>query len=188
MPTVLKDLTWEKHKAAEKTPFMQKLLKKEVDINGYYEYLLQLRNMYFILERTADERGLFTGMEAIKRCQKLNEDIIELEDKFSCFGGFRLLSSVDQYREHIKSIQDDDEKLMAHIYVRYMGDMSGGQIIKKMVFGSCKFYEFDESPNILRKKLSEKLNENMAEEANIGFDFMIRFLDELEEVIDRPLG
>ena len=28
-------------------------------------------------------------------------------------------------------ILDDPEKLMAHIYVRHMGDLSGGQMIKE---------------------------------------------------------
>jgi len=33
---------------------------------------------------------------------------------------------------------DDPHKVMAHVYVRHMGDLSGGQMIKKKIPGAGK--------------------------------------------------
>ena len=41
-----------------------------------------------------------------------------------------LTQSTKDYIEHIESIQDEGMKLYVHIYVRHMGDLSGGQMIK----------------------------------------------------------
>ena len=38
-------------------------------------------------------------------------------------------------------------KLYAHIYVRHMGDLSGGQMIKRKVPGLGKYYEFKFNKN-----------------------------------------
>ena len=42
-----------------------------------------------------------------------------------------LTQSTKDYIEHIESIQDEAMKLYAHIYVRHMGDLSGGQMIMR---------------------------------------------------------
>ena len=42
-----------------------------------------------------------------------------------------ITQSTKEYIEHIESIQDEAMKLYAHIYVRHMGDLSGGQMIMR---------------------------------------------------------
>ena len=42
-----------------------------------------------------------------------------------------ITESTKEYIEHIESIQDEAMKLYAHIYVRHLGDLSGGQMIMK---------------------------------------------------------
>ena len=66
---------------------------------------------------------------------------------------------------------DDPKKLMAHIYVRHMGDLSGGQMIAKRVPGSGNYYKFDADVNEYKEKIRAKCDDSMAEEAKICFDY-----------------
>ena len=45
-------------------------------------------------------------------------------------------------------LRDYPEKIMAHIYVRHMGDLSGGQMIRRKVPGLGKMYKFDINKNV----------------------------------------
>ena len=78
---------------------------------------------------------------------------------------------VKEYTDHLLTIKDDPHKLMAHIYVRHMGDLSGGQMIAKRIPGSAKFYQFDEDVNVLKDKIRTRLDDSMADEAKICFNF-----------------
>ena len=49
------------------------------------------------------------------------------------------------------SIKDDADKLMAHVYVRHMGDLSGGQMIAKRVPGEGRMYKFDKGHDELKE-------------------------------------
>ena len=66
---------------------------------------------------------------------------------------------------------EDPQKIMAHVYVRHMGDLSGGQMIAKRIPGSAKFYQFDEDVNVLKDKIRTRLDDSMADEARICFNF-----------------
>ena len=84
--------------------------------------------------------------------------------------------------DHIMSIQEDPDKLMAHIYVRHMGDLSGGQMISKKVPGSGTMYKFDDDVDILKEKIRAKLNDSMADEAKIAFDFATKLFQQMDEL------
>jgi heme oxygenase len=88
---------------------------------------------------------------------------------------------VKEYMDHIMSISQDPDKLMAHIYVRHMGDLSGGQMIAKKVPGAGTMYQFDEDVNVLKERIREKLDDSMAEEAKIAFDFATKLFKQLTE-------
>jgi hypothetical protein len=70
---------------------------------------------------------------------------------------------------------------MAHIYVRHMGDLSGGQMIAKKVPGSGRYYQF-EDVDVLKNKIRERLSDELAEEANLAFDFSIAMFQQLMEL------
>jgi heme oxygenase len=73
---------------------------------------------------------------------------------------------------------------MAHIYVRHMGDLAGGQMIAKRVPGAGRLYKFEE-PDALKEAIRARINDDLAEEANICFDFAIRMFKELMD-LDMP--
>ena len=83
------------------------------------------------------------------------------------------------YSNHLLKIKDDPNKLMAHIYVRHMGDLSGGQMIAKRIPGAGTMYQFDEEVDILKDKIRTKLDDSMADEAKICFDFATELFQQM---------
>jgi heme oxygenase len=175
----LRQLTLDNHKRAERSNFIRRLLKREMTPYQYYVYLSNQLLCYYTLEAAATSRGLFDGLESIKRSTKISKDLSELEREYG-FETVIHLKSVKKYMDHIGMISTDQDRLMAHIYVRHMGDLSGGQMIKKLVPGSGLHYQFDEDVDVLKDKIREKLHDGMATEANICFDMIHDFFEELE--------
>jgi len=85
---------------------------------------------------------------------------------------------VKRYMDHIVSIKDDPKKLMAHVYVRHMGDLAGGQMISKRVPGSGTMYQF-EDPDALKVAIRERISDDMADEAIICFGFATDMFKEM---------
>jgi heme oxygenase len=56
-----------------------------------------------------------------------------------------------------------------------MGDMFGGQMIKKIVPGSHRNLEF-QNADALKIAIRAKLDDSMADEANLAFDWAIRMM------------
>ena len=70
--------------------------------------------------------------------------------------------------------------MLAHLYVRHMGDLYGGQMIKKKVPGSGKFYEFTNREELITN-IRAKLTDDLGEEANVAFQHAINIMRELNE-------
>ena len=179
MANNLRELTHEQHKRAEKSQFINRLLKGLVTPEQYYKYLSQQFWMYSVLEDCANEQGIFNGISEIKRSMYISKDLQELEKEHG-FNTDKSLKSTTEYVNYIKSNRQNAKKLLAHIYVRHMGDLSGGQIIKRFVPGSGNMYMFDGDVNVLKEKLREKLDDSLADEAIKCFDMTKDFLEELE--------
>lgn len=178
----LRELTHDSHKRAERTKFIHKMIKSELTPYQYYVYLSNQFVIYSSLENYASDAGLLTGITEIKRAWEISKDLRELELEH----GFQppdTLKSTLQYVKYLYSIHNEPNKLLAHVYVRHMGDLSGGQIIKRFVPGSGKYYIFDKDVSELKEKLREKLNDTMAKEANICFDMVYEFTLELEKFL-----
>ena len=105
-----------------------------------------------------------------------------VDDWFSGSYGFAteipITEKQKDYMDHIMSIKDDPHKLMAHIYVRHMGDLSGGQMIKKRIPGEGRLYMFTD-PDSLKTAIRSKLNDNMADEAKICFEYATELFKEM---------
>lgn len=179
----LKELTHENHKRVERTRFAHRLLKKQITPQQYYTYLYNQLMSYYALEYAASSKGLLKDIEDIRRSHRISKDIAELETEY----GFdpvdttpQTLPSTSKYIQHIQNISSDADKLMAHVYVRHMGDLSGGQIIKRFIPGSGLHYCFDGDIDVLKEKIRAKLHDNMVDEANICFNMIFEFFEELE--------
>ena len=178
----LKELTHEQHRRAETRPFVKVLFSGKVDPKLYATYLKNQHPMYEILEVCAMPHGLFNGLPEIRRAPAILSDYIELWGADSTEQP-KLCPVVDEYIKYILSIKDDPKKLMAHIYVRHMGDLSGGQMIAKRVPGSGKYYQFGDNPDAIKDAIRAKLDDSLADEAKVCFDFAAKFFDQMMDIV-----
>jgi heme oxygenase len=178
----LKDLTHEHHRKAETRPFVKVLFSGNVNPLLYATYLKNQHPMYEILEVCAMAHGLFNGIPEIRRAPAILEDYIELWGADNQAQP-KMCPVVDEYIKYILSIKDDPKRLMAHIYVRHMGDLSGGQMIAKRVPGKGKYYQFGESPDLIKDAIRAKLDDELADEAKVCFDFATKFFEQMMDVV-----
>lgn len=143
----------------------------------YVSFLFEFRTIYEVIERLNQKYGYLKGLEGIERAESIHDDLFELND-----GYFRpLLSSSIKYLDHLNELSKDKSKrhlLFAHVYVRHMGDLYGGKLIARLVPGSGRMYQFDDRPRLI-KTFNEKLTIDLADEANLAFDYYISIFDEL---------
>lgn len=76
----------------------------------------------------------------------------------------------------------DADKLMAHLYVLHMGDLSGGQMIAKRVPGKGTMYQFEGDTAALKEAIRSKTNDDMADEAKYVFTSATNLFKELMEL------
>ena len=172
----LKELTYEHHRNAERQKFVKVLMSGSIDPKLYATFMYNQHHQYDILEVCAMAHGLMNGLMDIRRAPNIWADYEELwEDKDN---PPELLPVTKEYADHIMSIKDDEKKLFAHVYTRHMGDLSGGQMIRKKIPGSGKLYDFENGP-ALKEKIRERVDDSMADEAKICFDFATKTFQEM---------
>ena len=182
----LKELTHEAHRNAETQPFVKILFSGKIDPKLYAVFLYNQHKQYDLLEAIAMMHGLMNDYPTIRRAPSIYADFEELWDDKTTMP--EELPMVKRYHNHLMSIKDDPKKILAHLYVRHFGDLSGGQMISKRVPGSGKYYQFDGNPEEIKNILRSKLDESLAEEAIICFGFaadtfkdmmsLVEFVDE----------
>jgi len=178
----LKDLTWENHKYAETRPFVKVLFSGKITPEAYATYLYNQHKIYDMLEAMAMMHGLMNDYPTIRRAPAIFEDFRELwADKETLPAQ---APTVDKYHAYLMSIMDDPKKLLAHLYVRHFGDLSGGQMIAKRVPGNGKYYQFDGNPVEIKNLLRAKLDDSLAEEAAVCFKFAADLFDDLEKIVN----
>lgn len=176
----LKDKTFDLHKTAEETVFSKKLVSGELSKECYAKYLYNLMAIYDPLEWSATRQGMFKNLEGIQRLTSLYQDFKEID----AGEHYLLVPSVIEYHDYLIKLGNDPlrmHQIKAHVYCRHMGDLYGGQIIKKSVkhITSGNFYEFKDANN-LKKNIRDELTEDLAPEARTAFVYAIRMLGELD--------
>lgn len=177
----LKDLTNQAHSDAERTEFAKLLMSGNISKKQYAMYLLQMLEIYIPLENFTAFDGHFKDLPGLSRVPSILQDFRELG--FKPKTDLPVLKATAEYRDYINKIGNDDaqrSKLLAHLYVRHMGDLYGGQMIKKKVPGSGKFYEFNNRDTLITN-IRNKLNDDMSEEANVAFQHAINIMRQLNE-------
>jgi heme oxygenase len=178
----LKELTWEHHKNAERQTFVKEMFNKKTQISDerYATFLYNQFPMYDVLESIAMMHGLFNDIPSIRRSQKIMADYKELWPHPEEIHP-EVLPVVQEYVAYIRSIMTDKDKIMAHVYVRHMGDLSGGQMIRTRVPGKGTMFDFHQSIDELKEKIRDKLNDSMADEAKVCFDFATKMFQQLSK-------
>jgi heme oxygenase len=178
----LRELTKEAHNNAERQEFVKILFSGSINPQLYATFLKNQHPQYEILEVCAMPHALLSGLPDIRRAPAILSDFLELWGKDNTEQP-QILPVVNDYMQHILSIKDDPKKLMAHLYVRHMGDLAGGQMIAKKVPGSGKLYKF-EDPDALKVAIRERLSDDMADEAKVCFGFATRMFKEMMELVE----
>jgi heme oxygenase len=178
----LREITKEKHHEAETTKFAKLLLGGKIEKPEYANYLTQMLEIYAVLEYQCAVNGFLDSLAGLPRFTGIYDDLCEI-DPDSQYRN--LLPSTRAYVEYLNELASDSEKanlLKAHLYCRHMGDLFGGQIIKKQVahISSGKFYDF-RNVDELKVAIRSILTDDLGDEANVAFDYTIKIMRELYE-------
>ena len=180
----LKELTKQNHSNAERSWFAGRMFSGQITNPEYAIYLKQQYESYRALENRFDSVNPDSGVEfpdqRIKRSENIYKDLIEMD-----LNGNRLpiLNSTSSYCNYIKDCPDD--LLYAHVYVRYLGDLKGGQMISKRIPGSGFYYKF-EDPDVLEASIRSKLRDDdiFVKECKKCFTFATNSFNDLKKYID----
>jgi heme oxygenase len=134
LSVALREGSTSEHDAAEQSPFVSELLAGRVNEQGYADYLLRLRTVYRALEETVRARRYDPVVAAVydpalERLAAIDADL----DHWAPSGARELESrAAAAYRDRIIDT-DWGGALVAHHYTRYLGDLSGGQAIGRIL-------------------------------------------------------
>ncbi len=140
----LKEITKDLHHEAETTTFAKMLLSGKIGKEDYRNYLYNLLAIYDAIEWYCKRQGFLDSMPDLPRLKSIYADFQELDDGTYCY----LTPATLEYQAYLHKLGSDPERkhlVKAHLYCRHMGDLFGGQIIKKQVahISSGKFYDFE---------------------------------------------
>ena len=175
----LKNLTGSKHANAERSWFAGLMMSGEITNEQYSVYLKQQYECYNALEtrfNNMDDSGFVLPSE-LKRAENIMEDLKELNSDIE---NIPVFNSTKIYINYILS-KCETNLLYAHVYVRYLGDLKGGQMIASKIPGEGKYYQFD-NPDELEKFIRSNLREdnNFVDECNKCFDSAITLFKDLK--------
>lgn len=176
----LKELTKEAHTNAERQDFVKVLMSGKMHPDFYATYLWNQHKKYDILEALAGAQGLFNDIPVnIRRKQAIEQDFLEL---WKHDHQPKIVPSTMAYIDHIKDIMGNKDALMAHVYVLHMGDLSGGQMIKKRIPGEGRMYQFEGDVTETKEAIRSQTNDDMADEAKWMFDSATNLFKDMMEL------
>ena len=199
----LKEGTKESHSAAENTKFVASFLRGVVD---YEEYRKLLTNFYYVydtmeqrIRETEDPMVQAIRSESLERKEGIERD---LEYYYGADWKEKQIPSdaCNKYCHRINEIAEESPYLLvAHHYTRYIGDLSGGKILKEITARVLKppagkgldFYEFPSIPDAKMFKQNYRAcldnlgttvpQENaLIAEANYAFELNMNMFDEIK--------
>jgi heme oxygenase (biliverdin-producing, ferredoxin) len=151
----LREGTRHLHTQAERAGLMPALLRGELPLARYLALLRELLAIYEALEAALQRPEAPAFDAALSRRQALQHDVDCLRRQAGdgtdpgdggAFDG-RLLPPTRAYVAHLRALPT--RLLAAHAYVRYLGDLAGGQMLRRIVartYGlgvdGVRFYEF----------------------------------------------
>lgn len=200
----LREGTTKSHSMAENVSFVKSFLGGVVDKKSYRKLVANLFYIYCAMEQEIDKNKNHVAVKYIYfpelfRKASLTKDLLYYYGP-DWFSQIQPSSATQLYVNRIHEIgANQPELLVAHAYTRYIGDLSGGQILKKIAVNAMNlqdnlgtsFYDFE---RITDEKLFKDqyrneldnipLNDNQISqiiaEANIAFNLNMKIFKELD--------
>ena len=199
----LKEGTKESHSAAENTKFVASFLRGVVD---YEEYRKLLTNFYYVYD-TMEQRIRESEdpmVQAIKSEDLERKEAIERDLEYYYGPDWKEKQipseACNKYCHRLNEVAEQDPYLLvAHHYTRYIGDLSGGKILKEIaarvlkppVGKGLQFYEFPSIPDAKEFKnnyratldnldCDEQQINALITEANYAFRLNMYMFDEIQ--------
>jgi heme oxygenase (biliverdin-producing, ferredoxin) len=160
MMDTLRERTRMLHVEAERSGVVHELLQGRANRHAYSDLLRNLlpvyREMELGLERHRDSPGLREiAQAAVYRGAALESDLLGLCGP-TWERTLALLPAAARYASLVAAAaRGDGTLLIAHAYVRYLGDLSGGQVLRRLLVKSLSlephqlnFYEFSGIANL----------------------------------------
>jgi heme oxygenase len=172
----LKDLTKEKHAAAEGTKFMKAVFDQTLPLDLWTDYTYQKQLWYNEIEKKAQAFGLLDTLAGIKRADLIANDYQHMVGDRHEYNTYKEITK--DYVIYIRGLADS-KQVLAHLYTWHMGDLFGGQMIKKIIDAPHSHLEFDNARELMTNMRS-MITDDLADEANVAFDWAIRILGEYD--------
>lgn len=210
---MLREGTADKHQETEKVPYIRAIFRGGLDAQTYTYQLESLHAVYAVMEelyRQNKDNPILAKLyfPALFRENSLKEDIASFQKKFGTKLRGSISKATQNYIDHIKNTaKTKPELLVAQAYVRYLGDLSGGQSIKKVVAKTFElegnegtaFYEFPEIEDLMAFKgiyrqnldtlpLNDSQKAELLAEANATFDLNKFLFIELDSDLKENIG
>lgn len=204
LATQLREGTSKSHSMAENVSFVKSFLGGVIDKESYKKLVANLYFVYSAMEEVMESNKEHPFIKPIyfpelNRQESLERDLqYYYGDNWS--SNISLSEATKVYVERIKQIgAERPELLIAHAYTRYLGDLSGGQLLKKIAQRALNlssgeglaFYEFDSISDEQEFKqnykkamdslpLTPDLANQIVAEANLSFTMNMKMFQELE--------
>jgi heme oxygenase len=171
----LKDITADLHDLAEDTPFMKSVFACSLPMKTWEEWTYWRTMFYDAIEEKCQQGNLLEDLQGIKRASKLMQDYREMRNGNWLPSDDCNNPALNEYLDYIKTLTSD--RALAHLYVWHMGDLYGGQMIKKVVPAPTHHALEFEDASVLKNNLRAKLTDDLGPEARRAFEFAIKMLN-----------
>jgi heme oxygenase len=197
----LREATHALHRTAERSAFMQGLLQGRLERAVYCRLLRNLHALYSALEQALERHAAALPplhLPALFRTAALASDLRCLHG--ADWSALPLTRAMREYTGRIQQLALEHPRLLvAHAYVRYLGDLSGGQSLRDRVRSALAlegdagtaFYAFGGRDEVESKKqrfraglnamvLDPASEDELVAEANAAFALHVDLFAELE--------
>jgi heme oxygenase len=163
LSALLREGTRADHAAAETERFIEQLMSGALNRAAYADLAAQQLAVYEALEGAstdvrAGDRGAGLVFDELARVPAIERDLAFLYGS-SWRDEIRILPATREYADRVREVGGSLPHYAAHAYTRYLGDLSGGQIVKRMIerhYGlggdngenGLAFYTFPDIPKV----------------------------------------
>lgn len=134
----LREGTWALHTTTERAGIMPALLRGQLPLAAFVQLQHSLLQVYQALEAGLQQHAAHPllaplDLAPLARCGALQADVDDLATRLAAPAVAALPASAMAYAAHLQSLaQHQPPLLAAHAYVRYLGDLAGGQALGRI--------------------------------------------------------